>query len=95
MDEIYELKYKCPKCEEFTHIDAVHHCVTFRETFILASDGEPEFTESDVLDYGDEVTFCCSVCGQPLPVEYTSDMHELTEWLKRRPENLDRIMENL
>lgn len=95
MADYYELKFKCPECEQFAEIDIVHHNTTYRETFIMDSGGDAEYLESEVVDYGDNSTYHCSRCGALLPKQAQESWDELTEWLKRRPENLDRIMENL
>ena len=95
MNEPYILKYRCASCGADADIDAIHHNTTYRETFSLASDGEAEFYDSEVVEYGEDVTFHCSVCGAQIPTEYPGDIQNLTEWLKRRPENLERVMESL
>ena len=95
MSDCYKLKFKCPECEQFAEIDIIHQNVTYSQTFTMDSDGYVEFLEEAALDNGDYSSYHCSRCGALLPKQAQESWEALTEWLKRRPENLDRIMENL
>ena len=86
------LIFECPRCHIQTSIDCVYNNVIFRETFDMADDGTAEYTETEVIDYGEDYHYACSNCRHILPCASDEELHA---WLVRRPENVGKVMEEL
>jgi glutaredoxin len=71
---------KCPHCKrQLDHLDQVHSSVTYTESYVV-DDGVLAYKDWEATDNDDNVTtWCCSLCGRPLPEELQNWIDSLSE----------------
>ena len=91
------LKFVCPSCGNHTSVAIKSINVVYKDTVDVNSNtGGCTTTECEVIDEGTIASYICADCECDLPIPVTGDPDiDIFHWLRTRPENIDRLMEEV
>lgn len=91
------LKFVCPSCGHHTSVAVAYINVVYKDTVdVDAKTGACTVTECEPIDEGTIGSYICADCECELPIPVTGDPSvDIFHWLRTRPENIDKIMEEV